>query len=126
MEGGFMFKLFRIICLVATGALFLRGCTKYSNDNSSTQIEYRAFNVSKTDIYPTITLCIGNNNPEIYQFGLYDLNKLNETYKIHDPREYIDFLSGYIWRDKFAEVDYDDVTLDINDRVEYVKVRGDK
>ena len=124
MAGSILGYLFRIICLAATGALFLRGYWKYLEDRSSTQIEYKTFHDTKRDIYPTITFCIRNSEFK-NQTGLYDRQKLNEKYEIKDPLEYRDFLRGYIWKDKFAGVNYDDVTLDIKDRVEEVTVISD-
>ena len=81
MTGQFVGYLFRIICLAATGALFLRGYFKYLEDRSSTQIEYKTFHDTKRDIYPTITLCIWNNWFK-KQTGLYDREKLNKKYEI--------------------------------------------
>ena len=125
MKCQFLGKVFRTICLGATGALFLRGGLKYFKDESSTQIEYRTYQDTERDIYPTITLCIWNNGFE-QQLGLYDRKVLNETYKINDPLEYIHFLDGYIWQDEMIGVNYDDVTLNIEDRVEHIQVTNDR
>ena len=122
MKCRFVGKLFRIICLVATGYLFLRGGWKYFEDESSSKVEYRTFlQDQERDIYPTISLCIHSS---IHKSGLYDRTKLNETYAIEDPSKYQKFLEGAIWDDRMAEVRYDDVTVDIKDRVESIMVVG--
>ena len=118
-------KFVCLLCLVATGALFLRGCSKYLQDKSSTVIQYRTFQDTEKDIYPTITLCFWN---DVFRrkVGIYDLTKLNDTYNITNPWEYINFLGGEIWKDEMVGVNYDDVTLDIQHRVESVNVVGNR
>ena len=125
MQYQFIFKCFRIICLLVTGALFLRGGLKYLEDKNNTEIEYRTFQETHLDIYPTLTLCVWNDVFKM-TFGLYDREKLNKTYKVKDPLEYMKFLDGIIWDDEMVGVDYDDVTLDIKDRVESIVIIGDK
>ena len=88
-------------------------------------MEYRKFQESKRDIYPTITFCIWNGRFED-KLGLYDREKLNKKYGIKEPGEYISFLKGHIWEDKMIEVDFDDVTLEIKDRIESIKIIGNK
>ena len=88
-------------------------------------MEYRKFHETKRDTYPTITVCIWNDKFEDL-LGLYDHEKLNKTYGIKEPREYINFLEGHIWTDEMIEVDFDDVTLEIKDRVESIKIIGNK
>ena len=122
MECRFVANFFRTICLVATGALFLRGGLKYFEDESSSLVKYRAFfQDKKRDIYPTLSLCFHTSGPKS---GLYDSARLNETYAIEDPEEYQKFLEGDIWDDNMAEVSYDDVTFDIKDQVENITVIG--
>ena len=93
------------------------------------------------DIYPTISLCavdrpidrpavrISNGNrTELRVFwenamtGLYDRNTLKNVYGVEDPREYKKFLQGRIWDDKMTKVNFDDVTFDLKDWVESVRV----
>ena len=116
MECRFLGIFIRIICLAVAGVLFIRGCWRYLQDESSTQMEYRKFHETKRDTYPTITICIWNDKLED-KLGLYDREKLNKTYGIKEPGEYINFLEGHIWEDKMIEVDFDDVTLEIKDRI---------
>ena len=123
MECLFVGNVLRIICLVATGALFLRGGWKYFEDESSSLVDYRAFQNTIRDIYPTISLCFYNSKDNL---GMYDSTKLNSTYEIKDPGEYTKFLSGDLSDDSMVGVRYDDVTTDIKDRVESVKVIGNR
>ena len=125
MNFRFVSKFFRILCLVITGYLFHRGCKRYVEDQSSTVIEYRTFQETKQDIYPTITLCTFIDALK-NRLGLYDRKKLNEIYDIKDPWEYINFLEGNIWEDKMMRVNYDDVTLDLRDHIERLIVMGNE
>ena len=86
-------------------------------NESSSLVEYYTFHDTERDIYPTISICI-------YGIGIYDSNKLLKKYGIKHPLEYMAFLEGESWANKMVNVKYDDVTLDIEDRVESVTVIG--
>ena len=123
MECRYVSTFFHYICIVITVALFFRGCSKYWKDESSMLIEYRTFQNAKRDIYPTITLCMWHTVFDD-EGGLYDVKRLNDTYEIKDPLEYTKFLEGKVWEEKMGRVRYDDVTTDLNDRVESIEVAG--
>ena len=114
---------FRIFCLVATGALFVRGGWKYWENESSSLVSFRTFQKTKRDIYPTMSLCMWTFVRE-NMLGIYDRRKLNETYDIHDPWEYIKFLEGDTWEEKLVGVKYDDITFDVRHRIDAIEVYG--
>ena len=117
MDWHFLGKLFQIVCLVATGLLFIIDGSKYFRNEDSSLVEYRTFNDRKQDIYPSISICF-------YGLGIYDRRKLNETYQIEDEVKYMKFLEGDFWDENFLRVKYDDVTLDIKDLVDGIIVFG--
>ena len=114
---------FRILCLVATGALFVRGGWKYLANESSSLITFETFQRTEKDTYPSVSICTWTYVAE-NMLGIYDRKKLNETYNVHDPWEYIKFLEGDIWEERMLGIKYDDVTIDIRDRIETIEVYG--
>ena len=117
MECHILGKFFHILCLVATGYLFRHESLKYFRNEDSSLVDYRTFHETERDIYPSISICF-------YGMGIYKSQKLNETYGIEDATEYVKFLMGDIWNDDMLEIKFDDVTFDIEDRVNEISVMG--
>ena len=117
MEWHFLGKVFQILCLVATGWLIYIDSLKFFKNEDRSLVEYRTFHDTKKDIYPSISICF-------YGPGIYDCKKLNETYGVEHAEEYMKFLKGDVWEDRMVGVKYDEVTLDVEDRIESIVVWG--
>ena len=70
-------------------------------------VDYRAFYEKKEDVFPTISMCLGNPFLEtpLSKFGV-------------NKSSYFDFLNGSLISEQLLAVDYDHVTLDIS---KYIK-----
>ena len=108
MEGITFASSFRLGCLISTGALLIFCSWKFNKNDSTSLVDFQTYNDKEKDIYPSFTLCF-------YSYGgmegLYDKQKLNETYKIENRTRYISFLNGEEWDTEMLKVDYDDVTF---------------
>ena len=108
--------LFRAICIIGAIALIVYCIHEYALDKDVTHIEYKKFHEQSDDLYPSITLCFYN---PFFRSKLADLSK-NLTID-----SYENFLSGYDdgqWNASQSEIHYDNVSIDLLDYLEYVKV----
>ena len=117
MEWYFLTKLIRISCLVVTVYCFMTFTLRHLKDEDSSIVQYRRFHDKKEDIYPSISICF-------YGRGIYHPGKLNKTYGVGDATEYTKFLKGDLWDDRMVGINYDDVTIDLQDRIESIFVLG--
>ena len=112
---------FQGICFVAT--VFMAGycALKYYENEDSSVIAYQHFNEREEDIHPTITLCVSGGS-------VFDAEKLRENGIVDDAignfsMNYDKFLYGDDgWDDKLARLEFDNITIDINDQVNYIKL----
>ena len=108
-------SIFRFLCLILT-LLLLSYCTwRYIQDGSTSLIDVRTYHTTKKDIYPSLSLCFYGNE-------IYDRNKLNQTYGIKTPKDYMAFLEGQTWEDKMTKIEYDDVTMDLSNYVQSIDI----
>ena len=77
---------------------------QYSLNEDVSQVTFKEFHQTEKDIYPSLTLCFG-------QFFFYDENKYGSNF----TDEYSSYLTGDYWDDQMLQVDYDEVTFDINE-----------
>ena len=77
---------------------------KYHSDEDVSLIEFKTFNSEESYLYPTITLC-------------FEANFLAKPLKYHKDRtntsNYADFLDGWHWQDDLVNIDYDNITMNI-------------
>ena len=96
--------LFQILCFLATMTMSIYCFIKYLRDEDVSMITYKQFHGSKDGIYPSISLCFYNPFKE---------KKLNE-YGVNISL-YSEFLQGLYWDPKMESIDYEEVTLQIED-----------
>ena len=83
-------------------------------------VDFQTYHGKEKDIYPSFTVCFGI----FWELeGLYDRKKLNEAYNIENRTRYISFLKGEVWDKDMLKVDYDDVTIHLQDYVKAVEVQ---
>ena len=97
---------FNLSCVIGTIVMFFSCIGTYILDRDVSLVNYKKFNSNKDSIYPSVSLCFGNPyKKEILQ----SLGANVSTYT--------DFLVGKNWEKKFAGINYDNVTVDINDYI---------
>ena len=95
---------FLFICTLATICFICYCLYQYSLNEDVSQVTFKEFHQTEKDIYPSLTLCFG-------QFFFYDENKYGSNF----TDEYSSYLTGDYWDDQMLQVDYDEVTFDINE-----------
>ena len=109
-------NIFRAICIVGTIVLIYYCAHEYSLDLDVTHIVYKKFHGDPDGIYPSVTLCF---------YHPFIIRSLSEWSKNLNGTSYENFLSGYDdgqWNASLSEIDYDYVSIDLLDYLEYVKV----
>ena len=92
------------LCVVATFAMVFNCLVKYHLDEDVSFIEFKTFNSEESYIYPTITLCF---EAKFLENSLkHNVNKTNVS-------NYSSFLVGWYWQDDLVNIDYDDITTNI-------------
>ena len=101
-----MRQTYNFLCLAATIAMASWCLYQYSLDEDVTLIDFKSFHASADDIYPTVLMCFYNPYVDIYldNYG----KKINVT-------AYKYFLQGKLSSKEMINIDYEKVTLDIND-----------
>ena len=99
-------------CIIATFYTTIDQFRNYFNIEDQTIVAYRRFNEIETDVYPSLTICWTMTiiEEKIRRYG----STLNAT-------DYARFLFGDVWDENMLEVDYDNVTPDLD---EYVFLYG--
>ena len=87
----------------------------YQRDKNMALVDYKTFHETERDIYPSFSICF-------YQEGFWNTNKLKGAYDIENLEDYRNFLKGQFWNEKMINVNYDDVTLSLEDYVQSWKV----
>ena len=106
---------FRFLCLAVTGCLILFCAWKYVENKSTSLVDFKRFHMTEKDIYPSISLCFD---------GMYDQTTLRDKYGIDNVEEYIKFLKGEVWHDFMLGVNYDKVTMNLNDFVQEITLHS--
>ena len=102
--------LWSITCIVATIATVTWQISNYLNGRDATVVEYRKFHDEDIDVYPSIGMCfsLAIDEKKLSQYGINGIM-------------YSEFLSGSsktnenVTLEKLLEIDYDDVSIDLND-----------
>ena len=96
-----------IILVSATIALGIDCFKDYLKDEDVSLTEYKKFNHEDQDnVYPSVTFCI--ENPFISK-------KLEDIYDDINITSYKNFLGGKSWDDRLLQIDYDNVTVSLDD-----------
>ena len=111
------FKLFHLfvqsMCVLVTVVLACLCFYKFLLDDDLAQVNFQTFNDNNHALYPSVTLCF--MGPSIF---LED--KLTLLGEGINARNYAHFLKGLLWNNTMSEVDFDDVTIKIEDYLEGV------
>ena len=110
------FKLFvSMMTFVLAGLCFY----KFIWDYDISQIFFQKYHQDSHSIYPTLTLCILNEH-------IFQKEKFSDLKKHINAISYASFLKGEHWDDDMSAVDFDDVTLNIEDYIEGVGLSSTK
>ena len=95
-------RVYESVCWLATILLVGYSIVVYLQNCDVSRISERKFNSTSKDIYPSISLCFGNV-----------LDK--ESLKFHGINEtsYRRFLIGNEWNETFPEINFDEVSIDL-------------
>ena len=106
-------RIFHLICSISAFSLTCWCIYKYMKDEDVSLVNYKRYHSDKNSIYPSLTLCFNNPflNDRLESFG----KGINTT-------TYSKFLKGLHWDERMVDINYDNVTLDINQHLEEAKV----
>ena len=112
--------LYHSACLISTIGLFCYCGWRFIQNKSNSLVDFRSYNQEGKDIYPSFSICFfsywepsGNLNPG--RNGFYNVDILKSQFGIDDLHSYIHFLEGRIWNETISNVNYDDVTMNLED-----------
>ena len=99
---------FRFLCILTTIVLTGWCLYKYTLDEDVSLVAFVKFNDDKQKVYPAITFCFWNPfyNQKLKRYGT-GINTSTYSY----------FLQGILWDDRMVSIDYDDVTVSLEDYV---------
>ena len=99
-------KFYHTICICATLAMTAWCFLKYCLDKDVSLVAFVTFNHNENNIYPALTICFWNPflNEKLKTYG----DGINAT-------TYSKFLQGKSWDPRMLDIDYDDVTVSIED-----------
>jgi hypothetical protein len=98
--------IYYTFCVAATIGMTIYCLIQYLLDKDVSDVNFRTFDSDKDYVYPTITLCFETTFLEEALF--------NEEKGINEYL-YTQFLSGEYWQENLLAVDYDNVTIKIED-----------
>ena len=106
---------FRFFCtsttIVLTGICF----HKFMKNDDLAQINFPTYHQKEHAIYPTLTLCFMGPN-------IFVEDKLYAYKKGYNSTSYASFLSGEYWMKDMMDIDFDNVTLDIEEYLEAISI----
>ena len=106
--------LFHFICVLVTIVLSTKCIYEYFLNENISLVEYRSFQEFGHSGYPSISMCILNPFLE-EKLQKYDMG-INIT-------SYVMFLNGSLSDERLAEIDYDEVTISLNNFINGYWVR---
>ena len=102
--------MFYYLCLISALALAFWCMFEYSKNYDITEISFQAFNPDKQgNQYPSMTLCTVDSYNDS-KFSQYNDSAMNS-------KSYSKFLRGKYWNKNMLSVDYDFVTIDVEEYV---------
>ena len=102
--------IFRFVCILAALCLITKGLIKYWKNDDLSQVDYRRFHASEKDIYPSLTICL-------HGLLIFVPSKLKTIGTGINEKTYSSFLMGKHWDERMVEIDYDNVTVNIEDHI---------
>ena len=113
-------------------SMMVFGTIRYVKDESTSIVDSKAFHATEDDIYPTLSLCLEvHMKKSMTREGIsHDLSLplYNEKLDSKKRAAYVSFLTGNKTNgiEKWIDVDYDEVTVDMNDYLEIIEIRSGK
>ena len=108
-----LLRLFYIHCLLAASGLICWCLYKYTKDEDVSLVNYKRYHSKENSIYPSLTLCF--NNPFLNE-------KLQSIGEGINTTTYSKFLEGLHWDERLLNIDYDNVTIDLDKYLDGVRV----
>ena len=108
-------QIFRFTCasiaIILTGICFY----KFTLNDDLAQIDFPIYHEKRHAIYPSLTLCFMGPN-------IYDEERLSTYGHGFNSTSYAAFLRGVHWVDGMMNIDFDDVTFDLEDHLEAISI----
>ena len=104
--------IFHLCCLLIACGLASRCVYKFLKNDNLSIIEFKKFHLGNLDrIYPSISICVINPflGHELKRYG-EDINVTSYSY----------FLQGLHWDDRMLDIDFDNVTISLDDNLKFV------
>ena len=102
--------IFYYLCLIFAIALALWCIIEYSKNDEITETSFHVFDSNEHGTqYPSMTLCTKDSYKD-FELGRYNDSTINST-------SYSQFLMGKYWNKHMLSIDYDSVTIDIEDYI---------
>ena len=108
-------RIFHNICFAVTIVLVVWQILVYVENNDISRVAYEKFHSDEVDIYPSLSLCFG----DILLQGKLDNHEVNKSY-------YLDFLKGLVWNEKLLEINYSDVSINLEDHLLGIEMYQEK
>ena len=108
MNFQYMEVSFHLVCIVIIIAIITNFMSDLRDNKSISQVDFKRFHDTEIDIHPDFSMCIT---------GIWNSEKLKDTYDIEDVERYARFLRGEIWDENLLKVDYDEVTVNMTELV---------
>ena len=99
---------FAILCGLVTLSLCSYWCYQFSRNEDLTVVQYKEFQGTKEDIFPTASFCLGDN--------LVLLKEKLDQYDVNET-SYLSFLKGNLFDNKMLNINFSYVTIDITDYI---------
>ena len=114
------YRGFELLCVFATILVYYVCINKFLKHEDISIVDFRWFHgeYSKDhkDIYPTISICF-------YGISTVFLDeKLKQINPLLNAAMYSNFLNGIDWSGEMSMIDFDEVTLDIGDYLEQIRL----
>ena len=106
---------FHLLCVICTISMISYCVYKFVLDDDMTSIVFRRFNGKGNEIYPTLTLCFKGAS-------IFDAEKIQRVSQSNI--DYQKFLSGLVWDQRLYDINYDNVTLDFENLVKYIRLQA--
>ena len=99
-------RLYHLLCITSTLAMTAYCVYQYQLNKDVSIVDFKEFNEEEDFIYPTITVCFATN---------FIQEKLSDNQNGINVNAYYEFLSGNHWQDNMLDIDFDNVTVRIED-----------
>ena len=97
-------RVFHAFVIFAYLSLICYSVYRYNSDEDASLVNYQTFHSSRSNIYPSLTMCVPNSFKEA-ELQKHDPNLNGTTFE--------KFLMGQEWNKTWLQIDYRNVTDDI-------------